>query len=58
MFVGCSAPLVSKLWKLQHAYIGKPVSKDNALQKALRKIKGDQGGVKAALCIHMLTAVQ
>ena len=49
VFVVFSKPLVSKasacaVWKLQHAYIGKPVSKGNALQKAPWEVKGVQGG--------------
>ena len=51
VFVVFSKPLVSKasacaVWKLQHAYIGKPVSRGNAQQRALREIKEDQGGSK------------
>jgi len=49
VFVVFSKPLVSKasphaVHKLQHAYIGKPVSKGNALQKAPWEVKGVQGG--------------
>ena len=48
-FVVFSEPLVHEasphaVHKLQHAYIGKPVSKGNALQKAPWEVKGVQGG--------------